>query len=108
MSGIKGLLKWLQVVWIREQIFLCTFQCDRLHVYIGKREEIVLGDMDMEIVYFKTISRNCIPIEIINSTTENYSEFPATVSIIKPFETSPLRPSAANVSIIIFVTSVEV
>jgi hypothetical protein len=77
-------------------------------VYIGKREEIVFGDMEMEMVYFKTISQKCIPIEIIKSTTENYSEFPASVSIIKPFETSPLRPSAANVSLIVFVSSVEV
>ena len=76
-------------------------------MYIGKREEIVLGDMEMEMVYFKTISQNCILIEIIKSTTENYSEFPATVSAMKLFEPSPIRPSAANVSIINFVSFVE-
>jgi len=42
-------------------------------MYIGKWEERVFGDMGMEMVYSKTISQKCILIEVIKSTTENYS-----------------------------------
>jgi hypothetical protein len=79
-----------------------------VYVYIGKWEEIVFGDMEMEMVYFKTTSQNCMLIETIKSTAENYSEDAASVSTIKFFETSRIRPSAANGSVIIFISSVEV